>query len=92
MKKPVVHTYLFLGGQCAAALRFYRKALGARIDFQMTYAQSPQPAAPGQLAKGWNRKLMHASFRIGDTLLMASDGCGPKDRARGVALSLTLPN
>jgi PhnB protein len=92
MKIPAVQTYLFFGGQCAAALQFYRRALGAKIDFQMKYSESPEPAPPGRLAKGWKNKLMHATFRIGGTMLMASDGCGPKDRANGVGLSISLPN
>jgi PhnB protein len=90
--KPVVHTYFFLGGDCAAALKFYRRVLGARVGMQMKYRESPEAPPPGRLAPGWKNKIMHASFHIGDTLLLASDGCGPKDKSKGLALSLTLPN
>jgi PhnB protein len=36
---------------------------------------------------------MHASFRVGDTTMMASDGrCLGKPNFQGFALSLTVPN
>jgi PhnB protein len=38
-------------------------------------------------------KVMHASFRIGETTVMASDGrCEGKPTFEGISLSLTLPN
>jgi PhnB protein len=91
MKKPVVHTYVFLGGQCSEALRFYQKTVGAKVTFQMTYGESPEAAPAGMLARGWEKKIMHCTFQIGQTMLMASDGCGPKDKGEGFSLSLSLP-
>lgn len=35
---------------------------------------------------------MHASFRIGGTMIMASDGCGEDAGFGGFSLSLTLSN
>ena len=89
--KPVVHTYLFLGGDCAAALKFYGKAIGAKVSFQMKYSESPQATPPSMLARGWKNKIMHCTFHIGQTMLMASDGCGPDDKGEGYSLSLSLP-
>jgi PhnB protein len=38
-------------------------------------------------------KVMHASFRIGETTLLASDGrCQGKPSFQGFALSLSVPN
>jgi PhnB protein len=38
-------------------------------------------------------KVMHASFRIGETLLMASDGMGGgQPRFEGFSLSITVPD
>lgn len=90
--KPVVHTYLFLGGNCAAALKFYRQAVGAKVSFEMKYSDSPEVPPPGMLARGWKNKVMHCTFHIGQTMLMASDGCGPDDKGEGYSLSLSLPN
>jgi PhnB protein len=38
-------------------------------------------------------KIMHASIRIGDSVIMASDGqCKGQPSFQGVSLSLTVPN
>jgi len=80
-----------LGGDCAAALEFYRSALGAKIEMQMTYDEMPDKMPPGVLVPGWEKKIMHCSFRIGETVLMASDGRSAEDKGKGVHLSLSLP-
>ena len=42
---------------------------------------------------GAENKVMHASFRIGDTTLMASDGhCQGQPNFQGFSLSLTVPD
>ena len=42
---------------------------------------------------GAENKIMHASFRIGDTTVMASDGrCLGKPAFQGFSLSFTVPN
>jgi PhnB protein len=42
---------------------------------------------------GSENKVMHASFRIGDSTLMASDGrCLGKPNFQGFALSVTVPS
>ena len=42
---------------------------------------------------GWGDKVMHACLKIGDTLVMASDGCGTSAAGfKGFSLSLTVPN
>ena len=58
----------------------------------MRFKESPDtsmcPPGPGSADK-----VMHASFRIGETTLMASDGrCEGKPSFQGFALSLTVPN
>jgi PhnB protein len=40
----------------------------------MRFKDSPEPPQPGMVPPGAENKVMHASFRIGDTELMASDG------------------
>lgn len=42
---------------------------------------------------GSENKIMHASFRIGETTVMASDGrCLGKPSFQGFSLSITAPN
>ena len=85
----IVQAYLFFDGRCEEALDFYRKALGAQVDAVMKFKDSPDPAGcPGALPE----KVMHASFRIGETAVMASDGeCKGRPKFEGFALSITAP-
>ena len=66
-----VQPYLFFGGRCEEALEFYRGALGAEIVMLSRFKDAPDPA---MAQPGMEEKVMHASFRVGETLLMASDG------------------
>jgi PhnB protein len=82
--------YLFFDGRCEEALDFYRKALGAEVTMLMRFKDSPEPHQPGMMPPGSENKVMHTSFRIGETTLMASDGrCAGKPSFQGFALTLT---
>jgi len=87
-----IEPYLFFNGRCEEALEFYKKSLGAEQTFLMRYEESPeQPPMP--LPAGWEKKVMHASLLIGDTTLMASDGCDPETpRFEGFSLSVEMPD
>ena len=91
MLLPMIQPYLFFGGRCEEALAFYRTALGAQVDFLMRYNESPEPMPPGRLAPGFENKIMHCTFHIGGTTLMASDGCEEGGSFSGFTLSLVLP-
>jgi PhnB protein len=81
--------YLFFDGRCEEALEFYRRALGAEIGMVMRYKDSPDPPPPGMVPPGSENKVMHASFRIGDSPVMASDGhCGGKAAFQGFSISI----
>ena len=89
----VVQPYLFFDGRCEEALEFYKQALGAQVQMLMRQADSPEPPPPGMLPPGSEQKVMHVSFKIGDTVVMASDGRnGGHPEFKGVSLSLTLPD
>src|SRR5947209_20533981 len=86
-----VQPYLNFDGRCEEALEFYRRALGAEVTMLMRMKDSPAPAAPGMVPPGADNKVMHASFRVGDSTVLASDcHCGGKPTFQGVSLSLTL--
>jgi PhnB protein len=88
-----VQPYLFFDGRCEEALEFYGKKLGAEVTMLMRFKESPEPPQPGLVPPGSEDKVMHASFRVGDTTMMASDGrCLGKPNFQGFALSLTVPN
>jgi PhnB protein len=86
-----VQTYLFFNGRCEEAVEFYKKALGAEVEMLMRFKDSPEPAQPGMVPPGSENKIMHVSFHIGDTMVMASDGrCEGAPSFQGFSLSLTV--
>jgi len=90
--KGIVQAYLFFNGNCEQAVEFYRKALGAEVEFMIRYKESPEPPPPGMVPPGFENKIMHTSFSIGQTTVMASDGCsGEKANFDGFSLSLSVP-
>lgn len=82
-----IQPYLHFNGCCEEALEFYRGALGAEVTFLMRFKDSTEPQ-PGMVPPGSEDKVMHATLRIGDATLMASD-CGPPS-FQGVSLSITV--
>ena len=88
-----VQPYLFFDGRCEEALEFYRAALGAEVTSLHRFKDSPEPHAPGMIPSGAENKVMHASFRVGGTTVLASDGrCTGHPSFQGFSLSLTVPN
>ena len=86
----LVQPYLFLDGRCEEAVEFYRRALGAEVEMMMRFRDCPEPAQPGMVPPGAEDKVMHAALRIGDTMVLASDGrCLGQPEFSGFALSLT---
>ena len=88
-----VQPYLFFHGNCEEAVEFYRKALGAEVEMTMRYNESPEPSPPGMVPPGSENKIMHTSFRIGESTVMASDYCASeKTDFQGFSLSLAVPS
>ena len=86
-----VQPYLFFDGRCEEAIEFYRQALGAELLMMMRFKDSPDPPPPGMVPPGSENKIMHASMRLGETEVMASDGsCMGKPSFQGVSLSLSV--
>ncbi len=90
-----VQSYLSFGGlRCDEAIDFYKKALGAEVEMMMRFKDHPEPKPP-QIPAALDDKVMHAQFKIGDTVVMATDGGLPgAARASGasrLALSVATP-
>lgn len=84
--QPTIQPYLYFDGRCEEALQFYQTVLGAEVLVKMLFDQSPEPS-PGPAVPG--DKIMHAQFRVGDSLVMASDGyCKGAPAFEGFALAL----
>ena len=59
----------------------------------MRFKESPEPAKPGMCPPGSDDKIMHMSFRIGDSEIMASDGNNTgKPVFQGISLTYTAKN
>jgi PhnB protein len=83
-----VNPYLFYNGNCEAALKFYQKVLGARIEATFPYEGSPESM---QTPPEWNKKIMHAKITIDGEVIMASDAPpGHFQPAQGFSVSLQV--
>ena len=91
MNDKIVQAYLNFDGKCEDALTFYRHALGAEVIMLMRFKDSPEPPPPGCAPTDPN-KVMHSEFRIGESVIMASDGrCTGKPSFQGISLSVMVP-
>jgi PhnB protein len=89
----LVQPYLYFGGNCQEAIEFYQDALGAEVQMLMRFKESPEPPPPGIIPENWGDKIMHVCLKVGDTLVMASDGCGSEQAGfQGFSLAVTVAN
>ncbi|TKC83144.1 VOC family metalloprotein YjdN [Trinickia terrae] len=83
-----VQPYLTFYGRCEEALAFYQEKLGAQVLFQMRFDEAPKDMPP--CAPEHAKKIMHASFQIGSSILMGSDGDMSKPASySGFSISIT---
>lgn len=88
-----IQPYLFFEGRCEEAIEFYKIALGGKLEMMMRFSESPEPCPPDMLAPGSENKIMHASMRVGDGIIMLSDGnCKGDAGFKGFSLSYTVPD
>jgi PhnB protein len=81
--------YLFFEGRAEEALAFYTKAFNTQVSALMRYGEAPDKPPPGMLPPGTDSKVMHASFKVGGTDVMLSDGmCSGKPNFNGFALAV----
>ena len=85
-----IQPYLSFDGRCEEAIEFYRRTLGAKVEMLMRFKEAPEP---GMSPPEAGEKVMHSALRIGDSMVLASDGrCLGKPNFQGFALSLTAAN
>ena len=85
-----IDAYLFFDGRCEEAIEFYRRTLGAEVAMLMRFKDSPPQHGCAPVN---GEKVMHATLRIGDSVLLVSDGQSEgKTNFQGFALSLNVPN
>lgn len=88
-----VQPYLFFNGRAEEAIEFYKKAIGAKVEMLLRFGENPDKGKPSPEGCGpmpADDKIMHSSLRIGDGIIMISDGMGVGGlEFKGI--SLTLP-
>jgi len=57
-----IDPHLGFNGNCEEAFNFYEKTFGGKIEFKMTYGESPMAA---QMAPEARNLIMHISMRVG---------------------------
>jgi PhnB protein len=76
---------VYFQGRCEEALAFYRGAIGAEAMVVARFGD-----IPGSAGDGAEAKVAHALLRVGDTVVLASDGQGGGQADfSGFSLSLT---
>ena len=86
-----LNAYLNFNGDCAAAFKFYERCLGGKIVFTQTHGESPMA---DQVPPAWRDRIMHATLKVGDTLLMGTDAPPEhyqKPQGLYVSLSVATP-
>ena len=83
-----VQAYKTFDGRCEEALEFYKKSIGAEITSLMRWKESPDNDMKGP--PGYEEKILNASFRIGETELMADDGMGNEALAEFKEMTMVI--
>ena len=84
-----IQPYLFLDGRAEEAIEFYKRVLGAKIEALMRFDEAPEQPPPGMIPPGSEKKVMHASIKIGEATVMISDGqVSGKPNFQGFSLTI----
>lgn len=88
-----IQPYLFFDGRTEEAIDFYKRTVGAKVEMMLRFSESPEPCPEGMVPPGSENKIMHSAIKIGDSMVMASDGsCANKASFQGFSLSYTVPD
>ncbi|HUA61360.1 MAG TPA: VOC family protein [Verrucomicrobiae bacterium] len=70
-----IFVHLIFNGNCAEAFAFYEKCLRGKIEFSMTYGESPMAA---QMPPEAQKMVMHTSLAVGDFRIAGADAPGQR--------------
>ena len=83
--------YVHFNGRCEEAIEFYKKAVGAQVNMLMRFKDMPSSCGPAAITPGTENKVMHGNLRIGDSVMLVSDGrCNGDAKFEGFSLTLTV--
>lgn len=81
-----VSTHLHFAGQCIEAFKYYEKCLGAKMNFSMTWGDSPSAK---EVPENWQKKIIHASIEV-DGQIISGDDAPPNYYSKPQGFSVTL--
>lgn len=90
-----VQPYVSFEGRAEEAAKFYEKAIDAKIEALMRFKDAPpmEGAPPEGCQPGpamTPEKVMHMSLKVGDTIVMGTDGmCSGRAAFQGISLALS---
>jgi PhnB protein len=67
----LIQPYLFFEGRADEAIELYKKTLGAKVEMSMRFKDAPDQS---MISPGSADKVMHAAIKIGDAVMLMSDG------------------
>jgi PhnB protein len=67
----LIQPYLFFEGRADEAIEFYKMTLGAKVEMAMRFKDAPDQS---MISPGSADKVMHAALKIGDAVVLLSDG------------------
>ncbi|WP_257461546.1 VOC family protein [Archangium lipolyticum] len=77
--------YFILNGKAEQAIAFYQRALGAKTEALQRFGDVDQSCPVAMKSR-----VMHAALRVGDALLMMSDGSDEEAPPRSGNVSIAL--
>jgi PhnB protein len=80
-----IEPYLTFNGNCEEALNFYKESLDGEITGVSRFGDAPSPASDEQ-----KKKIMHATFKFGDSGFMASDTMIERPVTQGSNFALSV--
>jgi PhnB protein len=82
----LIQPYLFFEGRADEAIEFYKNTLGAKLEMAMRFKDAPDQS---MISPGSADKVMHAAIKIGDAVVLMSDGRNSgKPNFQGFSLTL----
>ena len=91
-----VSPFLWFDNNAEEAVNYYKTAIGAEITAMMRFKDAPPMPAEQTGGEGCGPgnpspdKIMHASFKVGDTVIMASDAPQGYKEPAGISVALGL--
>lgn len=83
-------THLNFNGTCEEAMNFYAQTFGGKVEFKMTWGESPMCDQMPATEQG---RIMHMSVRVGDDSLMGADAPSSRyTKPAGLTVSWSNPD